>query len=66
MEIIKQNKTTESYFQGFGELFGALEAEPDEEQYKSPKQFKEQARNWAKFFRIVHFDEDVTPYIHGI
>ena len=27
--------------------------------------FQEQARNWAKFFRVVHFDEDVTPYIHG-
>lgn len=66
MEIIKQNKTTESYFQGFGELFGALEAEPGKEQYKSPEQFKERARNWAKFCRIVHFDEDVTPYIHGI
>ena len=27
--------------------------------------FQEQARNWAKFFRVVHFDEDVTPYVHG-
>jgi len=27
--------------------------------------FQEQARNWAKIFRVVHFDEDVTPYIHG-
>ena len=39
-----------SQFQGFGELFAVLEAEPGDDQYKSPEQFKEQARKWAKFF----------------
>ena len=42
---------------GFGELVTALEAEPGQECYKPPDLFREQARKWAMFFRVVHFDE---------
>ena len=57
--------TAANQLPNFRELYAALEAEPGEQHYKSPQQFKEQGRNLAKFFRVVHFDEDVTPYIHG-
>ena len=43
----------------------SLKAKPDEEAYKSPLQFGKDAKLWARQFRKVTFDEDVTPYIHG-
>ena len=46
-------------------MIKALNAEPGQEEYNAPLQFKDHARKWATFFREVHFDEDVTPYIHG-
>ncbi|CAH3154030.1 unnamed protein product, partial [Porites lobata] len=53
------------FFEGFDELVTALEAEPGQECYKPPDLFREQARKWAMFFRVVHFDEDIPPYIHA-
>ncbi len=38
----------------------ALEAEPEEEAYKPPEQFRDHARRWAMSFRVVHFDEVKT------
>ncbi|KAL9977207.1 hypothetical protein ACROYT_G014586 [Oculina patagonica] len=58
-------KNVKKVWKGFADLYAALEAEPGDENYKSPEQFQGQVRNWAKFFKAVHFDEDVTPYIHG-
>ena len=43
----------------------ALNAEPGQKDYKALLQFKDHARRWATFYREVHFDEDVTPNIHG-
>ena len=41
--------TAANQLPNFRELYAALEAEPGEQHYKSPQQFKEQARNWQIF-----------------
>lgn len=50
---------------GICDLYAALEAEPSDDNFKSPEEFQRRARMWAKLFKEVHFDEDITPYIHG-
>ncbi|CAH3154023.1 unnamed protein product, partial [Porites lobata] len=65
--IVKERTLTyKKCEKGFDELVTALEAEPGQECYKPPDLFREQARKWAMFFRVVHFDEDITPYIHAL
>lgn len=53
-------------WKGFSDLVEALDSEPGQESFKTPVQFKDHARKWARFFREVHHDEDVTPYIHAL
>ena len=48
----------------FGRLMKALKDHPSSETYMQPMVFKARARQWAKRFREVTFDEDVIPYIH--
>lgn len=42
-----------------------MEAEPSDDNFQSPEEFQRKARKWAKLFKEVHFEEDITPYIHG-
>lgn len=53
-------------WKGFSNLVVALDSEPGQEHYKTPEQFKDLARKWARLFRMVHHDEDETPYIHAL
>lgn len=51
--------------QGFSDLVWALDSEPGQENYKTPEEFKDHARKWARFFRVVHHDE-VTVFFAKI
>ncbi|XP_067023592.1 uncharacterized protein [Acropora muricata] len=59
-------KDVKKLWKGFSDLVEALDSEPGQENYKTPQQFKDHARMWARFFQVVHYDEDVTSYIHAL
>ena len=43
----------------------AVDPEPGQESYKTPEQFKDHTRKWARFFGEVHHDE-VTVFFASI
>ena len=46
-----------------GDLVEALDLEPGQENYKTPQQFKDHARKWARFFQVVHHDEVIKVIV---
>ena len=47
-------------------LFDTLKTCPGEPGYLDSAAYHERAREWANDYRKATFDEDVTPYIHGM
>ena len=52
--------------QGFRKIMKALHAKEEDVHYLKPGDFKTKGKEWLKLFRLTHFDEDVTPYMHGV
>ena len=38
----------------------------DHPDYIQPESFQQYARSWGKLFMELFFDDDLTPYIHGV
>ena len=38
----------------------------DHPDYIGPKNFQSHARDWGKLFMELFYDDDLTPYIHGM
>lgn len=52
--------------QGFKTLNRALQVTQDHPDYIQPESFQQFARSWGKLFMELFFDDDLTPYIHGM
>lgn len=44
----------------------ALQVEEDHPDYIHPNNFQDHARDWGKLFMELFYDDDLTPYIHGM
>ena len=44
----------------------ALQVKEDHPDYIHPTNFQSHARDWGKLFMELFYDDDLTPYIHGM
>lgn len=44
----------------------ALQVKKDHPDYIDPINFQSHARDWGKLFMELFYDDDLTPYIHGM
>lgn len=44
----------------------ALQVKQDHPDYIQPESFQRHARDWGKLFMELFYDDDLTPYIHGM